>query len=90
MIDYKESKDPFEAMDAECKRLRAENARLRAMLDIASRPRKGSKKCNPKADYGEARTNAERNWLVENLPEEARHWNLVTDLRPEHLHYNAA
>ena len=34
MIDDKKSKDPFEAMDAEFKRLRDENARLRAMLGI--------------------------------------------------------
>src|SRR6516225_11631850 len=43
MIDDKKSTDPFEAMDAEFKRLRDENARLRAMLGIpdsgvASRP----------------------------------------------------
>ena|SRR5215472_4129391 len=34
MIDDKKSTDPFEAMDAEFKRLRDENARLRAMLGI--------------------------------------------------------
>ena len=43
MIDDKKSTDSFEAMDAEFKRLRDENARLRAMLGIpdsgvASRP----------------------------------------------------
>jgi len=43
MIDDKKSTDPFEAMDAEFKRLRDENARRRAMLGIsdsgvASRP----------------------------------------------------
>jgi len=34
MIDEMKSTDPFEAMDAEFKRLRDENARLRAMLGI--------------------------------------------------------
>ena len=33
------------------------------------------------------RNNAEREWLMENRPEEARHWNLLSDLRPEHLQY---
>lgn len=35
-------------------------------------------------------TNAEREWLTRNRPDEARHWNLLTDMRPEHLGYNAA
>jgi len=30
---------------------------------------------------------AERRWLRENRPPEARHWNLLTDLSPEHLRY---
>lgn len=34
MIDDKKSEDPFEAMNAEFRRLRDENARLRAMLGI--------------------------------------------------------
>src|SRR5271170_2495261 len=34
------------------------------------------------------RNDVERRWLMQNRPEEARHWNLVTDLRPEHLGYN--
>ncbi len=36
-----------------------------------------------------ARNDVERRWLMQNRPEEARHWNLVTDLRPEHLGYHA-
>lgn len=28
-------------------------------------------------------TNAERKWLIEKRPEEARHWRLLTDLMPE-------
>lgn len=30
-------------------------------------------------------TQAERRWLRSNRSEEARHWNLLTDLSPEHL-----
>jgi hypothetical protein len=33
------------------------------------------------------RTDAERSWLRENRPEEAKHWNLLTDWRVEHLQY---
>ena len=33
------------------------------------------------------RNDTERQWLVENRPDEARHWNLLSDLRPEHLQY---
>ena len=36
-----------------------------------------------------ARNDVERQWLMQNRPEEARHWNLLTDLRPEHLGYHA-
>ncbi len=32
---------------------------------------------------------AERHWVRENRPAEARHWNLLTDLSPEHLSYAA-
>jgi transcriptional regulator with XRE-family HTH domain len=35
------------------------------------------------------RNQSERQWLMQNRPEEARHWNLVTDLQPEHLGYDA-
>ena len=35
------------------------------------------------------RNKAEHQWLMRNRPEEARHWNLLTDLRPEHLQYVA-
>jgi len=34
-------------------------------------------------------TAAERNWLRENRPPEAAHWNLLTDLKADHLAYAA-
>jgi len=34
-------------------------------------------------------TPVERQWLMQNRSEDAGHWNLVTDLRPEHLGYDA-
>ena len=33
---------------------------------------------------------AERKWLEEERSEDARHWNILTDLRPEHVEYAAA
>ena len=35
----------------------------------------------------ESMTAAERRWLRDQRPPEAQHWNLLTDLVPEHLPY---
>jgi hypothetical protein len=35
----------------------------------------------------EAMTNAEREWLTTDRPEEAKHWRLLTNLSPHHLRY---
>ena len=37
--------------------------------------------------YRPPRTETERQWLTQNRSEEAVYWNLLTDLRPEHLQY---
>lgn len=37
--------------------------------------------------YRPPRNDAERRWLKENATDDARHWNLLSDLRPEHLQY---
>jgi transcriptional regulator with XRE-family HTH domain len=37
--------------------------------------------------YRPPRTEGEREWFLQNRSEEARHWNLLTDLRPAHLPY---
>lgn len=37
--------------------------------------------------YRPPRTEGEKEWLLQNRLEEARHWNLLTDLRPAHLQY---
>jgi hypothetical protein len=34
-------------------------------------------------------TAAERDWLRDNRPEEAKRWRVLTDLRSEHLPYAA-
>ena len=38
----------------------------------------------------ESMTNAERRWLQQDRPEQARHWNLLTDLELDNLPYAAA
>lgn len=37
--------------------------------------------------YRPLRTESEREWLIKNRTEDAAHWNLLTDMRPEHLQY---
>jgi transcriptional regulator with XRE-family HTH domain len=37
--------------------------------------------------YRPARTESEKDWLRKNRTEDAVHWNLLTDMRPEHLQY---
>jgi transcriptional regulator with XRE-family HTH domain len=39
------------------------------------------------AFYRPPRTEGEREWLRKNRTEDASHWNLLTDMRPEHLQY---
>ena len=39
--------------------------------------------------YRPPRNDRERQWLSQNRPEAARHWNLLSGLRPEHLQYVA-
>jgi hypothetical protein len=39
------------------------------------------------AFYRLPRTEGEREWFLQNRPKEATHWNLLADLRPEHLQY---
>jgi transcriptional regulator with XRE-family HTH domain len=39
--------------------------------------------------YRPPRNNVERDWLKENSTDDARRWNLFSDLRPEHLQYAA-
>lgn len=37
--------------------------------------------------YRKPRTEGEKEWLLQNRSAEAVHWNLLTDLKPEHLQY---
>jgi transcriptional regulator with XRE-family HTH domain len=37
----------------------------------------------------ESLSDAEKEWLRQSRPDDARHWNLLTDFRPEHFRYAA-
>ncbi len=55
-------------------------SKLEATLDRSRLARDDSFPRSPRGD-------AERNWLAQSRSEEARHWNMLSDLRPEHLQY---
>jgi hypothetical protein len=38
--------------------------------------------------YRPPRTDGEKQWLAQNRSKEAVHWNLLSDLRSEHLQYD--
>jgi transcriptional regulator with XRE-family HTH domain len=59
-------------------------AELRELIDSLEESRLAAEG----AFYRPPRTESEREWLKQNRSEDARHWNLLTDLRPEHLRYD--
>jgi transcriptional regulator with XRE-family HTH domain len=63
-----------------------DKARVRSLRELRS---KLDESCLVKEDafYRPPQTDGERQWLAQNRSEEAVHWNLLTDLRPEHLPY---
>ncbi len=58
----------------------AELSQLENLLD-------DSRLAKEDAFYRPSRTASERDWLRKNRTEDAVHWNLLTDMRPEHLQY---
>jgi transcriptional regulator with XRE-family HTH domain len=58
----------------------AELRQLETMLD-------DSRLAKEDVFYRPPRTESEREWLRKNRTEDAVHWNLLTDMRPEHLAY---
>ncbi len=63
-------------------------SRTRALTDLESkldRSRLVREEDFPKV----VRNQTERQWLMQNRPEDAKHWNLVTDFQPGHLGYDA-
>lgn len=67
---------------------RQNEPRTRALAELESTLNR-SRLANEDDFLRPARNHVERQWLLQNRPEDARHWNLLTDLRPEHLGYGA-
>ena len=58
----------------------AELSQLESLLDE-------SRLAKEDAFYRPPRTDSEREWLRKNRTEDAVHWNMLSDMRPEHLRY---
>jgi transcriptional regulator with XRE-family HTH domain len=58
----------------------AELSQLESLLDESRLARED-------AFYRPPRTESEREWLRKNRTEDAVHWNMLSDMRPEHLRY---
>jgi len=69
----------FSARTAQAERTQA-LAQLESRLDRSRLAREDYFYRPPRNDY-------ERQWLAQNRPATAQHWNLLSDLRPEHLQY---
>ncbi|MGB2898855.1 MAG: helix-turn-helix transcriptional regulator [Candidatus Acidiferrum sp.] len=63
-----------------------ENTRVQSLRELRSKLDE-SRLVKEDVFYRPPRTESERQWLTQNRSEEAAHWNLLTDLRPEHLQY---
>jgi transcriptional regulator with XRE-family HTH domain len=63
-----------------------ENTRVQSLRELRSKLDE-SRLVKEDVLYRPPRTESERQWLAQNRSEEAVHWNLLTDLRPEHLQY---
>jgi len=63
-----------------------ENTRVQSLRELRSKLDE-SRLAKEDVFYRPPRTESERQWLTQNRSEEAVHWNLLTDLRPEHLQY---
>ena len=63
-----------------------DNARVQALRDLRFKLDE-SRLVKEDTFYRPPHTEGERQWLTQNRSEEAAHWNLLTDLRPEHLQY---
>jgi hypothetical protein len=64
----------------------SEPERTQALADLESSLESG-RLAREDYFYRPPRNDRERLWLLENRPDAARHWNLLSDLRPEHLQY---
>jgi len=65
----------------------AQNAQRSHALSELEATLDTSRLANEDAFHRPPRTDGEKEWLLQNRSDAARHWNLLTDLRPEHLQY---
>jgi transcriptional regulator with XRE-family HTH domain len=63
-----------------------DNTRVQLLRELRSKLDE-SRLVKEDAFYRPPQTDGERQWLAQNRSEEAVHWNLLTDLRQEHLQY---
>jgi len=63
-----------------------DNSRVQSLRELWSKLEE-SRLVKEDVFYRPPRTDGERLWLAQNRTEEAVHWNLLTDLRQEHLQY---
>jgi len=71
---------------AEQKKKKQNSPRLAALKEL-TQALDGSLLAKEDAFYRPPRTESEKNWLRQNRTTDAAHWNLLTDMRPEHLQY---
>ncbi len=64
---------------------RCGNHNAALILESVEARLEGSKLAKEETLCKETMTRAEREWLKTQRPEEAKHWNLLTDLSPQHL-----
>ena len=63
-----------------------DNTRIQSLRELRSKLDE-SRLVKEDVFYRPPRTEGEKHWLVRNRSQEAVHWNLLTDLRPEQLQY---
>jgi hypothetical protein len=63
-----------------------DSAKVQALRELRSRLDE-SRLVKEDFFYRPPKTDSERQWLAQNRSTEAVHWNLLTDLKPEHLQY---
>jgi transcriptional regulator with XRE-family HTH domain len=60
------------------------NTKFASLRDLRTRLEE-SRLAKEDSFYRRPRTDSEREWLLQNRSADAQHWNLLTDMRPEHI-----
>ena len=67
----------------------AADAAVRSQLESVERELERARLVREDTLCQDSATEAERRWLADSRPAEARHWNLLTDFAPAHIRYAA-